>query len=166
LSVLVKCNVLRAQNDILADLFIAADVSSQSQLSILPTAFAFRPAQDEFLEAVIGKRRDSPILASACRWYISFLECRILQAWVSLFQPALIAIDESATHPSDKDLDSAFQFLTVVALACRNSDNLALTDIVDSCYNHELLQDTDEDRSIAHQLAFASIGWLSECFCS
>jgi hypothetical protein len=137
-------------------------VSSQTQCSGAEAPVDFSQAEHEFLYVMTGKKLDSCNLKSACGWYTSFLECKILEAWDSLFRPLLVTIDASAAEPSSRDIEFAFQFLTAVALECRHRRNLALTDIVDKLYNDGLLRDTDDDRSEAYQLVFASIGWISK----
>jgi hypothetical protein len=88
------------------------------------------------------------------------LEFKILDAWSTLFAPVLENINQEATVPYDHDIAIAFQFLTAVASELERKE-LALVNIVDGIYNKCLLHETDDDRSKAHQLAFAALGWIS-----
>jgi hypothetical protein len=106
------------------------------------------------------------ILRPACNWYITFLELKIQETWKTLFQPILLNIDTTADEPNDGDIILAFKILSFVARTLKRRD-LALSDIVDGLYNEEYFNDGidgDDDRSVAHQLVFSIIGWISECF--
>jgi hypothetical protein len=99
-------------------------------------------------------------LTSSCNWYLAFLEFKILQAWTSLLAPILKDVDPKATAPCDHDIAIAFRFLTAVAAELQRNE-VALANIVDEVYNKGLVHHTDNDRSKAHQLAFAALGWIS-----
>jgi hypothetical protein len=102
----------------------------------------------------------SPALTLSRNWYLAFLEFKILDAWNTLLAPVLEDINPKATSPCDDDIGIAFQFLTAVAAELKRKE-LALVNIVDGMYNRCLLHETDNDRSKAHQLAFAALGWIS-----
>jgi hypothetical protein len=91
---------------------------------------------------------------------LAFLEFKILEAWNTLLAPVLEHINPKAISPCDHDISIAFQFLTAVASELKRKE-LALVDIVCGLYNKCLLHETDDDRSKAHQLAFAALGWIS-----
>jgi len=119
-------------------------------------------SRDAFSFAVTKIEVRPDILESACKWYISFLECRIRESWDALFQRVLaVDINENTATPSNEDLSVAFQLLTAVVLACEKEE-LALIEIVDDLDNKRFLRYTDEERSDALQLAFAAFGWISK----
>lgn len=76
--------------------------------------------------------------------------------------PVLVGIHSDATCPCDHDITIAFQFLTAVASDLKRKE-IALVDIVDAMYNKGLFceLETDYERSRAHQLVFAALGWIS-----
>jgi hypothetical protein len=91
---------------------------------------------------------------------LSFLQFKIVQSWNTLLAPVLKKINQKATSPCDHDIAIAFQFLTAVAAEMKRKE-LALVDIVCGVYNKLLLYETDDERSKAHQLVFAALGWIS-----
>lgn len=116
---------------------------------------------DEFLFALTGERFRPPTLEVACQWYTSFLESKIRESWVPLFQPVLINAHLASDTPSNKDLSWAFKMLTTM-LAVLEKDDLALIEVVDELYNVKILEEADPDRSQASQLIFAALGWISK----
>jgi hypothetical protein len=118
------------------------------------------PPQEVFIKAVIGILPESGSLIAACAWYTVFLQCKIREAWLQLFRPVLVNVDEASTTPSNGDIETAFRFFTVV-VSMFGRKNLALVEIVDEAYDKGLFTRGDEERSIAHQLAFAAVGWIS-----
>lgn len=99
-------------------------------------------------------------LQRAYEWYMNFLECKIIEAWKTLFCRVLRDIDPFPGIPGAKALSIAFQILETIVLELTR-EHLALTDIVDKLYNKQILVYTDSERSHANQLLFASIGWIS-----
>ena len=116
---------------------------------------------DEFLFALTGERFRPPTLEVACQWYTLFLESKIRESWVPLFQPVLINAHLASDTPSNKDLSWAFKMLTTM-LAVLEKDDLALIEVVDELYNVKILEEADPDRSQASQLIFAALGWISK----
>ena len=55
----------------------------------------------------------------------------------------------------------AFAVLKTIVAESSGREGLALTDLVDALYNGNGLKETDEERSLANQLAFAAFGWIS-----
>ena len=51
--------------------------------------------------------------------------------------------------------------LTAIVLELRRRE-LALVEIVDGLYNQDLLNETDCERSVACQMVFAALGWISK----
>jgi hypothetical protein len=117
-------------------------------------------ASDEFLFAVTGERFRWSTLEVACQWYTSFLESKIRESWVPLFQPVLINAYLASNTPNNKDLSRAFEMLTTM-LAVLEKDDFALIQVVDELYNREILKEADPDSSRASQLIFAALGWIS-----
>jgi len=99
-------------------------------------------------------------LQRAYEWYITFLECKIIEAWETLFSQVLIDTGNCAEYPGADALSKAFQMLEMVVIELAR-ERLALTDVVDQLYNKAILTYTDSERSHANQLLFASIGWIS-----
>jgi len=113
--------------------------------------------------AVLG-REPGDELKEACAWYMNFLEFKIREAWPNLFVPVLrnpVAAAATQSAPSNEDLAIAFQILQTI-LRELSREGLALINIVDKLYNEHLLRETDDERSHANQLVFASLGWISE----
>ena len=99
-------------------------------------------------------------LQRAYEWYINFLECKIIEAWETLFSQVLRDTGNCAKYPGADALSNAFQMLEMVVIELAR-EHLALTDVVDQLYNKSILRYTDSERSHANQLLFASIGWIS-----
>jgi hypothetical protein len=116
-------------------------------------------AQDQFIVALLGQSPPAE-LQRAYEWYMNFLECKIIEAWKTLFCRVLRDIDPFPGIPGAKALSIAFQILETIVLELTR-EHLALTDIVDKLYNKQILVYTDSERSHANQLLFASIGWIS-----
>jgi len=116
-------------------------------------------AQHRFIVAILGAE-PRPQLLPACLWYIGFLEHKIGEAWSTLFSPVLRIIDPSTDYSRNHNLSISFHILELIVLQLER-ENLALTDIVDSLYNNNLLNETDHERSHASQLLLASVGWIS-----
>jgi hypothetical protein len=51
--------------------------------------------------------------------------------------------------------------LTAIVLELRRRE-LALVEIVDGLYNQDLLKETEVDRSVACQMVFVALGWISK----
>jgi hypothetical protein len=118
-------------------------------------------AQDAFISLVIGEQREQTrVLVSAARWYITFLQSRISTAWCPLLQPVLADINPLTEFPSNEDLAIAFRLLATTVSEFRRK-NLALAEIADELYNQRLLIYTDQKRTAANRLVFASFGWIS-----
>jgi hypothetical protein len=123
------------------------------------------PSRAAFILEITNKKLDSEAISCAAQWYCSFLEYKIKEAWVPLCGP-LLCNSGTQNEPykedyaSEEDITNGFQFLTTVAKQFQRKD-LALTDIVDAAYNNRLLRETDPERSMANQLAFAMVGWIS-----
>jgi len=119
-------------------------------------------AQNELISAIIGEKqlKQSKVYITSFEWYMNFLEAKIREAWVPLFQPVMRDIHPFADTPCDQDISVAFRFFAAIVQEFR-SESLALVDIVDVLYNKPFLKETDENRSHAHQLVFAAFGWTS-----
>jgi hypothetical protein len=118
-------------------------------------------AQEAFVFAVTGSIRRSDTLNYAWKWYLLFLERKIRVAWVPLFRPILQNINEYAYAPCDDDMAMGMRVLTAIALDLRRSE-IALVEIVDGLYNQDLLKETDVERSVACQMVFVALGWISK----
>jgi len=102
---------------------------------------------------------DNLIVASG--WYISYLESKVRYSWGTLFAPVLLNINSHTAYPSIRDIEFAFSLFSRLVVLFRDRKRLALVDIVDTLYNNRLLKETDDDRSAAAQLVFATLGWIS-----
>lgn len=102
----------------------------------------------------------SVVLQHAYVWYVNFLECKIIEAWETLFSHVLRDTGNCAKFPGADALSNAFQMLEMIVIELTR-EHLALTDVVDQLYNKSILRYTDPERSHANQLLFASIGWIS-----
>jgi hypothetical protein len=99
-----------------------------------------------------------------CDWYIAFLNCKIEEAWETLFRLVLAGtVGQTASYPCEYNITIAFHFLKEVASELIKRKELALVSIVDEMYNKDILRDVegDDDRSTANQLVFAALGWIS-----
>lgn len=78
-----------------------------------------------------------------------------------MFREVLIAANPLTNEPCSQELSVAFDVLRIIVHKSSEGESLALTNFVDSLYNENYLRETDEERSLAHQLAFAAFGWIS-----
>ena len=122
-----------------------------------------RLEQAAFLDAVTGPNLRSEDLTISCKWYTSFLRCKIEEAWIPLFKPVLVGICRRDCRPCEACIELAFACLKTVVSVFQNRD-LALVEISDELYNKGLLKEdpADDDRSNAKQLVFAAFGWISK----
>jgi len=120
------------------------------------------PPRETFIFAVtqISEENHSEFLRGACRWYTSFLEGKMREAWNPLFMILLVGNDTVAVHPSDSDIELAFKLLEMIIKVIREKKETSLIDIVDALYNENLLRYTDDERSAATQLVFIALGWI------
>ena len=126
-------------------------------------------SEAQFMLSILGEvsNSESP-MKEACAWYVGFLECKIREAWNTLFRDLLIAIDPLTNEPypfTDRpcsgEISAAFVVLTTIVRECSERESLALTDLVDKLYNENQLKETDEEeRALANQLAFAAFSWI------
>lgn len=136
-----------------------------SRTSQAPTLAAIeeqepKTPQEAFIyETTHAALKSSENLSTSSEWYVSFLECKIREAWDPLFRPVLVDIS-SKEEPNDADIAIAFELLTAIILEFNRRD-LALIEIVDELYNKKLLKETDSERAVANQLVFAAFGWIS-----
>jgi hypothetical protein len=100
-------------------------------------------------------------MEEACAWYIRFLEFKIREAWHTLFREVLVAVNPLTDEPCSQELSVAFAVLKTIVGESSERESLALTNLVDALYNENELRETDEERSLANQLAFAAFGWIS-----
>jgi hypothetical protein len=140
-----------------------SNTPTSRDLSVAPQSLE---SPSELIHSVTGKRvhlgnhPNPTALTLACTWYLAFLEFKILEAWNTLLAPVLANVNPKPTSPCKDDICLAFQFLTEVVRVLGRKE-VALVDIVDAMYNRGLLHDTDDDRSKANQLVFATLGWIS-----
>lgn len=127
-----------------------------------PPETTLSESQTQFLSSILGEALnvESP-LQEACAWYIIFLEFKIKEAWIALFREVLIAANPLTDEPSSQELSVAFAVLKTIVRESSERESLALTNLVDALYNENDLRYTDEERSLANQLAFAAFGWIS-----
>jgi hypothetical protein len=78
-----------------------------------------------------------------------------------MFREVLIAANPLTNDPCSQELSAAFAVLTTIVRESSERESLALTNLVDKLYNENELRYTDEERSLANQLAFAAFGWIS-----
>lgn len=108
---------------------------------------------------------DQPLersLRSACDWYVENLQYKIKSHW-HMIVPALAGIEDNSLSPKPGDLVIVYEFILFVAKLLRGRENLGLADVVDELGNNlRLKPQIDEERAVPFQLAFATMGWLSE----
>jgi hypothetical protein len=78
-----------------------------------------------------------------------------------LFRPILKKINGYSYAPCDDDMAIGVRVLTAIVLELRRHE-LALVEIVDGLYNQDLLKETDAERSVACQMVFVALGWISK----
>jgi hypothetical protein len=113
--------------------------------------------------AIIGEK-PGPDLQPTCIWFINFLEPKIKEGWI-LFSSVLKDVDPYEEVPSSEAVSSAFQVLETIVLDLARA-KFSLTDMVDELYNSNMLRNTDVERSHAHQLVLAALGWISIHTCT
>lgn len=81
-----------------------------------------------------------------------------------MFREVLIAANPLTDEPCSEELSVAFAVLKTIVGESSQRESLALTNLVDALYNENDLRYTDEERSLANQLAFAAFGWISTLY--
>ncbi|MCJ1393043.1 hypothetical protein MMC18_005915 [Xylographa bjoerkii] len=119
----------------------------------------------EYLNLVIiGDQEAKGTLLDACEWYVGFLEAKFDEVWTTLLRGTLVGLHIDSPYPQGEDLSIVYDFMIRVAHLLEQHKELALTDVVDDLANHDLLKESDEERSLPKQLIFAAIGWLSALY--
>ncbi|KAL2064597.1 hypothetical protein VTL71DRAFT_3734 [Oculimacula yallundae] len=116
-----------------------------------------------FFSALCGTIDDSEMVEQAAQWYFAFLNMKCRDAWSKIIRPVLDCEDKDSSSPSQKDLCTIFRMLRTIVLTKKNTDDVALIDIVDVLYNKDYLRHIEEDleRDLAKILVFTAIGWLT-----
>lgn len=117
--------------------------------------------QTRFLTTLLGEAASFEILQRSRAWFIVYLEFKTRAAWISLFREVLVLTNPLADEPTSQELSTAFAIFETIIRESSERESLALTDLVDALYNNTELKTTDEERSLANQLAFAAFGWIS-----
>lgn len=89
------------------------------------------------------------------------MECKVKEAWVSVFCPVLVGIELPSTEPNDADMVLVFQLLTAIAMELRERPEVSLANIFTELDGLGFLNLSDENVWAASQLVFACVGWMS-----
>lgn len=126
-----------------------------------PSEATLSEVQTRFLGTLLGEAATLDTLQRSRIWFIAYLEFKTREAWSSLFRDVLVLANPLTDKPCSQELSAAFAMFETIVRESSGRKSLALTDLVDALYNNTELKETDEERSLANQLAFASFGWLS-----
>ncbi|PVH79052.1 hypothetical protein DL98DRAFT_589829 [Cadophora sp. DSE1049] len=119
-------------------------------------------AQRKFIITLTQEHLSSETLDKAIRWYLKFIESKILESWKDLFSPLLEDVKAPNGEQSERGISNAFDILSKIVMEFKR-ENLALVGITDALYNDGALQDADSDpdRFNAKRLVFAAFGWIT-----